>query len=369
MKKVLQQLITRQWIIKQEDPELYYQAKDHLKSMQKYVQDKFGYNIIVNPLMVKLEKLPGIAEPWMGINDFQSIKEYQMLCYVLMYLEDKEIEQQFVLSTISEFIQAQFIDDKIDWTKFSTRKQLIRVLKFCLKLGIIQATDGEEDRFAKDINAEVLYENSGLSRFFLRNFFVDIHNLQTPTAFQGFKGFEIEEDRGIVRRHRVYRRLLLSPGIYKDNDVNDDFAYIRNYRIQIERSFQEIFPCDLHLHKSSAYLIMEDYKTSSYFPKANAGDEIILCIIHNLQSHIKQQEIPNNEIIMLETKQFHSLLEKTITSILKFLPKTYRDQGMKTLIDDTIFTMERYGFVSVKDEAIKLFPIIGKVSGSYEGEL
>ena len=366
MRKVLQQLISKQWVIKQEEPELYYQVKDHLKVMQKFVQEKLGYTIIINPLMAKLEKLPGVAEPWMGIHEFQTIKEYQMLCYVLIYLEDKEIEQQFVLSAISEFIQAQFVDEKIEWTKFSTRKQLIRVLKFCLRIGIIQTTEGEEDRFAKDMHAEVLYENTGLSRFFLRNFFVDIHNLQNPEEFQEFKGFELEEDRGIVRRHRVYRRLLLSPGIYKENDNNDDFAYIRKYRIQIEKSFQELFPCDLHLHSSSAYLVMEDYKTSAYFPKTNAQDEIILCVISDLQSYIKQEAIPSDEIIHITRIQFLARLEATIERILKYLPKTYRDQGLKTLVGDTMFTMERYGFINVNDEEVKLFPIIGKVSGHYE---
>ncbi|TDW16533.1 uncharacterized protein (TIGR02678 family) [Breznakia blatticola] len=365
--KELQSLIAKQWIIKADDPELYYKIKDQLKILRNFVQEKLGYQIIVSPLMIKLEKLPAKAEPWMGIQEFQSIKEYQMLCFVLMFLEDKENEQQFVLSEITEFILVQFQDESIDWTKFTTRKQLIRVLKFCVDMGMLVVNDGDGELFSKDVEIEVLYENTGISRYFLRNFFSDVLRLNQPRDFHDSTWFDVDETSGIVRRQRVYRRLLLSPGVYRENDALEDFAYLRNKRNQIERDFQSFLPCEIHLHKSSAYLVLEDYKKSSYFPKTQAKDEVLLCICKAIQEYAGEQVLAEHEILSLSFKDFEHLVFQCITRIIKALPKTYRDKTVSLLSNEAIEHLINYGFVVVENEIVKIQPIVAKIGGSYEG--
>lgn len=83
----------------------------------------------------------------------------------------------------------------------------------------------------------------------------------------------MEEDRGVVRRQRVYRRFLLSPGIYRKDKNDEDFVYIRHYYRQIEKDFQSIMPCNLHLHASSGYIVLdEDCNVGTIFkPKHNIG--------------------------------------------------------------------------------------------------
>ena len=90
----IEQLLQQRWILKKQNPQLYYEIKDNQKELRKKLQDRFGYVLIINPLLAKLEKIPGKAEAWMGIQEFETIQEYQMFCYLLMYLEDKEIEEQ-----------------------------------------------------------------------------------------------------------------------------------------------------------------------------------------------------------------------------------------------------------------------------------
>ena len=90
----------------------------------------------------------------MGITDFKDKREYVFFCLVLMFLEDAS--EQFILSQLTEYIQAQFREEDIDWTEYLYRRQLIRVLKYCVKMGILTVNDGSEDEFASDGQGEVL---------------------------------------------------------------------------------------------------------------------------------------------------------------------------------------------------------------------
>ncbi len=79
----LQELLKRKWILRKEDPDLYNRVRDSVKEIRKFVQEKFGYMIILTPYLIKLEKIPGYVEEWMGIQEFQSVQEYQMFCTVV----------------------------------------------------------------------------------------------------------------------------------------------------------------------------------------------------------------------------------------------------------------------------------------------
>lgn len=55
----------------------------------------------------------------------------------------------------------------------------------------------------------MLYENTGASRYFMKSFSKDIMEYTKPEDFQESDWFEVDEDRGFARRHRVYKRLIL----------------------------------------------------------------------------------------------------------------------------------------------------------------
>ena len=93
-------LLTRRWITKQEDRDAYYLIKDKAKELRKFFQEKFGYSLIVHQQYVRLDKVPDKAEPWMGITAFKHLEEYQYFCLILIFLEDKQSEEQFILSSL-----------------------------------------------------------------------------------------------------------------------------------------------------------------------------------------------------------------------------------------------------------------------------
>lgn len=45
----LEILLSRRWVLKSRDKELYYQVKDQLGEVKKFLMEKMGYQVIVNP--------------------------------------------------------------------------------------------------------------------------------------------------------------------------------------------------------------------------------------------------------------------------------------------------------------------------------
>ena len=95
--KELEVLLNQRWVLKSENKELYYQLRDAIGDIRKYASDKLGCQVTENALMVKMEKIPVIPETFMGIQDFSSKEEYAFFCILLMFLEEKDTQEQFIL--------------------------------------------------------------------------------------------------------------------------------------------------------------------------------------------------------------------------------------------------------------------------------
>lgn len=364
-------LLSKRWIIKNEDREQYYRIKDDIKNLKKVFQDTLGYSLISHQNFIKLDKVPGKAEPWMGITDFRFIEEYQMLCYVLIFLEDKEPEEQFILSYLTEFIQLKFNANEEYWLKFSHRKMFVNVIKFCLKEKLFLQDDGNMEQFMQNENIEVLFENTGLSRYFMRNFVSNIFEYQQPQDFMSAEWVGLEEDRGIVRKQRIYRRLMLSCGIYKEDQDQDDFSFIRNYRKRIQNDFQNICPCEIQVYKSSAFLILDDsVKIGRLFPKSHAMDELVVLVMTSIRKQIKKVNLKKDEdeIVELSQERLKSFIKKVLQDNEKYLPMTYRQKNKESLLQDVYQYLLHLGFATEKQNQVMLYPVIGKLMGSYGEE-
>ena len=231
--KELETLLARRWVLKAEDRELYYRIRDSIGEIRKFATEKMGCQVIENALLVKLEKIPALAESFMGIEDFHTKEEYAYLCMLLMFLEDRDAQEQFILSQLTEYIEANMPGGGIDWTLYVSRRKLVKVLRYAVGQGILKVTDGSDDTFMDQAGGEVLYENTGASRYFMRNFSRDIMEYTKPEDFQESDWFSIDEDRGIARRHRVYKRLLFSVGMYREEGAEEDFEYLKYYGWQM----------------------------------------------------------------------------------------------------------------------------------------
>lgn len=368
--KVLEVLLNRRWILKSRERELYYQVKEALASGEekKFLREKLGYQVLINPYMIKVEKLPAVPENWMGISDFRDPIEYVFFCLVLMFLEDKEAEEQFVLSELTEYVQSQYEKEQIDWTIYRYRRHMIKVMKYCVACGILDVNDGSEEGFAKDDTSEVLYENTGVSRYFMKNFTQDIMGYTAPKDFEKEEWIDLNEDRGIVRRQRVYRRLLMTMGMYKDTDTEEDFAYVRNYRNMIQGELSELFECELQVHSSSAFLILgENCRLARTFPEENTLSDIVLLLYQLLQEEIREGkiEVSLDEQIRLPKENFQRLIEKCKERFGAGFNKTYREMTFAEFYREVYDYMENLMMIEQAYGDIYIRSVAGKIIGKY----
>ena len=366
--KPLEILLSKRWILKDREKELYYQLKDEIGKSRDFLTEKLGYQAIITPNLIKLEKIPAYAQNWMGIQDFSDRLEYIFLCMILMFLEDRDAGEQFVLSMLTEYIQANIKEEQIDWTIYSYRRHLVKVMKYCVKLGILEIDDGSEDSFMKSDEGEVLYQNTGASRYFMKNFSRDISDYHSQEDFLKEEWIGMNEDRGIIRRQRVYRALLMSPGIYLNDDTEEDFAYVRHYRGMIEEELNRFFDCELQVHKTSAFLIMgEDSNLGRSFPEENTLSDIVLLWCNLFRQKIADGsiEVPAGEDIVISRQQFLVISEECKRQYGSGWIKTYREMTMGEFCKKLKEYMILIEMIMEKYDQIIVYPIVGKVAGCY----
>ena len=366
--KPLEILLSKRWILKDREKELYYQLKDEIGKSRDFLTEKLGYQAIITPNLIKLEKIPAYAQNWMGIQDFSDRLEYIFLCMILMFLEDRDAGEQFVLSMLTEYIQANIKEEQIDWTIYSYRRHLVKVMKYCVKLGILEIDDGSEDSFMKSDEGEVLYQNTGASRYFMKNFSRDISDYHSQEDFLKEEWIGMNEDRGIIRRQRVYRALLMSPGIYLNDDTEEDFAYVRHYRGMIEEELNRFFDCELQVHKTSAFLIMgEDSNLGRAFPEENTLSDIVLLWCNLFRQKIADGsiEVPAGEDIVISRQQFLVISEECKRQYGSGWIKTYREMTMGEFCKKLKEYMILIEMIMEKYDQIIVYPIVGKVAGCY----
>lgn len=366
--RTLEILLERRWILKSRDRELYYQIRDELGSVKKFLTEKLGYQVVVNPYLIKVEKMPAKPENWMGIQEFTDPIEYVFFCMVLMFLEEKEAEEQFVLSELTEFIEGQYREEQIDWTVYRYRRHLIKVMKYCAGCGILDINDGSEENFARNNSSEVLYENTGVSRYFMKNFTQDIMGYTSPADFEKEEWIDVNEDRGIIRRQRVYRRLLMSMGMEKDRDTEEDFAYLRNFRNMIQGELSELFDCELHVHRNSAFLILgEGCRMGRCFPEENTLSDIVLLVHSVIQEKIQRNELVlgAEERLVVPGEYFTGLLEECRERYSRGFIKTYREMTTREFCQQVKAYMTELALIEEESGSVRIHTAVGKIAGQY----
>ena len=144
-------LLDRFWVTRAENKDLYFAVKRALPHYRRLVNEQLGWNLIVNEAVVKLEKVPAKAMAWMGIQEFQEKLDYCLLCALLLFLSDLDDGEQFLLSSLTEGIEALLAEvQPVDWTRFPHRKSLVRVLQYAQRTGMLLVYDGASEGFWSD---------------------------------------------------------------------------------------------------------------------------------------------------------------------------------------------------------------------------
>ena len=304
---------------------------------------------------------------------FSSKEEYVYLCILLMFLEDRDAQEQFILSQFTEYTASIMPGEITDWTVYTNRRRLIRVLRFAVEQGLISVTDGTDELFMDDAGGEVLYENTGASKYFMRNFPKDIMGYTSPDDFRESEWFDVDEDRGFARRHRVYKRLLFAPAMYREDGSDEDFEYLKNYRGRLIEDLEQMFECHVHVHRGSAYLLSgEDCRMGTVFPGNNSISDILLICFGEIRKKIEQKEwkISQDEMCVVDRIAFEELIKSVKKDFGAGFSKMYRDMPEGEFVENVICEMERWMFLKMENEThqIKICPLVGKIQGSYPSD-
>ncbi|MDD3306090.1 MAG: TIGR02678 family protein [Acetobacterium sp.] len=373
--KELEILLDQYWVIKDDNKDLFYQVKDSIPQFKNFLSDKLGYGLVMNQHLIKLEKIPGSPEPFMGIQAFTDRMEYVLLCQLLMFLEDRSRDEQFVLSEITEFIAGNPIaKEKIDWTLFSHRKHFIKVLRFAQELGLMHVNDGDDQKFAQDDGTEVLYESTGLSRYLVRHFTADINDFKSVRDMENAEWGDLNADRGVIRRQRVYRKLLMEPVVYSQGVDDVDYDYIKKQRGLIEADFLKYLEYPLHVHKNGALLLVPaDKNLKDAFPNTKAICDITLlfCAMMRRRLETKKLRLNSSGGIRLSRVAFDQLVTKLKQESGENWSKEYREMTAATLSDHLVSYMEDFKMLAQGDDQreIEILPLAGKLIGSYPDEV
>ena len=364
-------LIENCWIDKKTDKELYMKVRRELPKCQKFFREQLGWTVINNEQILKMEKIPAHAESYMGITDFTESRDYCLFCAVLAFLEDKEEQEQFLLSELVDMLELQLkgvID--VDWTSFTHRKSLVRVLQFCEHLRLLEAYEGSSDNVSS-IGQEILYENTGLSRYMAVNFAYSIDNFQSWEDFEKQQNEESEADRGHYRINRVYRQMAAAPALYWSQSDDPDSIYLKNQRQWIQKNFSEYLGGQLHIHKNAAFLVMDEEESfGERHPREAMLSELVLLFCGRIREKadegvwMKRQD----ECIIASKKAFQEELYDCRGRYSPAWSKEYREMDDDKLLTAVISYMKSWMMIDESDGEIVIYPAAGKMIGNYPVE-
>lgn len=264
------------WILRENDRENYFKIKRALDSELRDFFHKFpDWRVVINNKLIKLEKVPANAMPFMGIESFETTDDYCLLCAVLIYLDDKSEGEQFLLTELIESVERIVSGTvKIDFTRYSDRKSLVRVLRFAQEKDLLRISEGSLENAANDRNAEILYENTGYSVYFSVHQDGDVSEV---TSFRDFETYDASDSR---KSSRVYRRLLLQPAVYWSNSADPESLYLKKFRSSISKYLEQYTEGRLDIHNGSAFcLFSNEKKYGELFPsdKMISGIAALIC--------------------------------------------------------------------------------------------
>lgn len=362
-------LFERFWICKDNDKETYYKVKSDIPKFQKFVSEQLGWKLIHTENLLKLEKRPAHAEAFMGIQEFTDIRDYCILCVVLMYLEDKEEQEQFLLSELIDYVETRLKTYiPVDWTSFTQRKSLVRVLQYMESLQMLRVYEGSSEAFGSGIGQEVLYENTGYSKYYATSFLTDITAYMSWEDFEQTDFEEFQKDRGSVRTNRVYRQLAVCPSFHWEGNEDADAIYLKNQRQRVAKYLRENLGGNLDIYKNIAFLTMDaDDCYGGVYPRDAMLPEIVLLVCSRIQKDVEMGKLikQENECISLRMEEFERIVLACRGNWKDAWSKEYREMDEEKLMENVLEYMKNWLMVRCVDAQVVVLPSVGRVAGVY----
>jgi uncharacterized protein (TIGR02678 family) len=335
--------------------------------MKRFIYDFAGWKLIVNDKIVKLEKTPAEAKKFMGISEFEDVKDYCLLCSILIFLDDKYDGEQFLLSELIENIEkiiSQTVD--MDFTRFSDRKSLVRVLRFAQEKELVKISEGSLENVESNREKEILYENTGLSSYFSVHYDIDISEFTDYRDFENIEKSYSDNEKGYARTSRVYRRLLLQPAMYWKSKDDVDGVYVKNQRNTISGRLDRYLGGRLEIHNGSAFYMLSEEET---FGKIHPSDKMIAGFTALLCGKIRTwPDIKKSDQMLcksIEKEELYEFITETRKELSEGLSKEFREMTDDKLVDAVTAYMSDWMMIEETDDNFLICDGTFKTCGRY----
>ena len=133
----------------------------------------------------------------MGIHVFTSKEEYALLCILLMFLEDRDAGEQFILSQLTEYIASNMPGEGVDWTLLYQPETAGKGIAVCggpgaytgngRKRGRVYGAGGWGGSVRKHRSFQIFYAQPSVGILW---------STAARRIFRRATGFAVDEDRG-----------------------------------------------------------------------------------------------------------------------------------------------------------------------------
>lgn len=368
--KEMKALLYNFWVVKEEEPDMYYQIKYNQNKIKDFVAKNLGSNLIIHDRFIKLEKIPTILKYNSGIDGFIGVLDYVILTLFLMYLEDKTKSDKFVLSELIEYIKNTSItlelDHVPDWNNTQDRKSLINVIKFLIDINVIKVKDETKVSFIESKDAQALYEVTGISNYVMRLFDTHINDIVKPEEFIKNEFLTQDEARGDVRRYRNFRNILYTPMLSSKDMTISDLDYIKKNRNYIKNEISKSLDMEVEITHNMAILYDDPNSIEKdNFPNNKKITEIVLMVNTKILEDLKSGKLILDEYETIRVKE--NYLETIIYDIRDkkkpYIGKTNLDLTKEKFYDIVSGYMEKYNMITRENDDITIYPVIGRMIG------
>lgn len=349
----ISKLLESFWILREIDEKLFYQIVEHESELKRYFRETFRYRLVLTHDLAKLEKIPVVARKWMGekVNNgtpvFKTPRDYQFFFLILAFLEGRKDDQQFSLKNICEYLEL-LSEEPLTWKDgggYQNRLSLVRVMKYAVKMNLIQIVDEDLEAFSSDHAHDVLMQRTSYMTYFARIFQENVSEWQSLDDFLAYLEFENGEDN-IERKHRFYRRLILEPVVYHDEITAEENEYVKNYYQYIENHLYNYYEYSYERYQKTSMLMKTERSVGEQlYPSDNMVTKIIMLFAAYLFDRRMTYPLNVNAQIELSDVDFKQILSELKDNYKQFWTKKMKQAAPTEIQSELVEEMKKWNFI------------------------
>jgi uncharacterized protein (TIGR02678 family) len=367
-------LLNRPWILKEEDPELYFAVKDYYEELRDWFMDVAGFPLIVTRNLAKLERTPVVPFPWMGFEEFREVRDYVFFTYALWYLEGKTEMDQFLLSDLVEEVREQMAAGGLeaDWRHYHHRLSMARALKKLVALGVLVLVDGDESEWAQNESKNALYECSPHTRYVLRRFPQDLTSYRTMEELTDPISYADTPDGANARkRHRVFRRFLLEPVVLDKHWDAESLPYVLMQRRYIMDQMQRMLGMEGRRYREGLLFFHPELTgEAELFPTLSGVSDLVLLVAGELRRQLHQEDgsryAEPDGSVRLERSELEGILLRLHERYGPYWSKEFRESSSAELAELIFEHMEQWRLGEREDaNHFLVSPVVARWNAEY----